>query len=94
MEILPVIFRMYRDELTAYFPTERWDSVGNITCYAHVGQHGGASPVWLSKGKRATEDQYYDLLAELRSIYETGDDPVTLKVYKRAVGKANTSNRR
>lgn len=82
---LPVLFRVYRGELTAYFPTEEFDGRGAITCYAHVGQHGGASRVWLSKGRPATEPQYRDLLRELRGIYESGDDEhIALKVYRRA----------
>lgn len=81
---LPVLFRTFKGELCAYFPTLKWDSVGNITCYAHVGQHGAASPVWLHKGKRATPEQYADLLAELRGIYETEPAPVILRVYARA----------
>jgi hypothetical protein len=89
IDTLPVIFRKYQGEITAYFPTDKWNKSGDITCYAHVGQHGGASPIWLSKGKRATETDYAPLLAELRGIYETGEDAVTLKVYKRAVGKAS-----
>ncbi len=89
--VLPVIFRVYRKELCAYFPPEHWDAQGHITCYAHVGQHGAASREWLWKGKRATPEQYAELLAELRGIYEQPDDPdrVQLKVYQRAVGKAS-----
>jgi hypothetical protein len=87
---MPVIFRKYMGEVAAYFPTERWDNEGNMTCYAHIGQHGGAHPSWLSKGKRATPEEYAPLLAELRGIYETNDsNHVPLKVYKRAVGKAS-----
>ncbi len=81
---LPVLFRTFRGELCAYFPTLKWDSAGNITYYAHVGQHGAASPVWLHKGKRATPEQYAELLAELRGIYEAEPDPVKLRVYARA----------
>jgi len=82
---LPVIFRMYRGELCAYFPTEEW-ARGQITCYAEG--HGGACPSWLRKGRPATEAEYADLLSELRGIYETSngpDDPVIkLRVYRRA----------
>lgn len=86
---LPVIFRIHRKELCAYFPTERFNLMGHITCYAHVGQHGGANPAWLSKGRPATPDEYADLLAELKGIYESNDaEHINLKVYKRAVGKA------
>lgn len=89
METLPVVFRMYRGEVCAYFPTEKSDDAGIlITCYAHIGQHGAACRSWLTKGRPATPEEYKDLLAELRSIYEhsSGDDdpPIALKVYKRA----------
>ena len=84
---LPVIFRMHRGELTAYFPTEKW-AQGEITCYAAHEGHGGACRSWLRKGRPATEAEYSDLLAELRGIYERSDGPhdpaITLKVYRRA----------
>lgn len=91
--VLPVIFRVWRGEVAAYFPTEHWDTRGSVTCYVHVGQHGGADRSWLWKGKRATPAQYADLLAELQSIYETVPDAVTLRVYQRATGKASYWNR-
>ena len=78
-ETLPVIFRKLDGEVTAYFPTMGW-TLGNVPCYAHIGQHSGACPSWLTKGKRATPEQYRDLLAELTAIYAPD---YTLKVYKR-----------
>lgn len=90
-EVLPVIFRHFGKEgVTAYFPTLPWTPF-LITCYAHVGQHGGADRVWLKMGRPAKPEEYADLLRELRGIYERGTEdepPVTLKVYKRATGKA------
>lgn len=80
-ETLPVVFRKFRGELCAYFPTLRWNNLGDVTCYAHVGQHGGANRAWLSKGKRATPDEYAHLLAELSDIYAP---EYALKVYQRA----------
>lgn len=86
---LPVLFRVYRGELCAYFPTETWDRNGNITCYAHIGQHGGADRAWLVKGQPALPSEYAPLLAELRSIYETHDsEHVPLVVRKRAPRRA------
>lgn len=86
---LPVIFRFYRGELLALFPTEPASRHGHdITCYAHVGQHSSACRSLLQRGRPAKPDEYADLLGELRRIYErsTGpDDPaVPLKVYRRA----------
>jgi len=87
---LPVIFRKFRSELCAYFPTERHHGP-YITCYAHVGRHGAADTSWLSKGRPAKPDEYADLLQELRGIYESDDaDHINLKVYRRATGKAST----
>lgn len=86
---LPVIFRVYRGELLALFPTEQWARTGaDITCYARVGQHAPACRSLLRLGRLAAPDEYAGLLVELRGIYErsTGpNDPVIpLKVYKRA----------
>ncbi|MBZ9706089.1 hypothetical protein LB543_05065 [Mesorhizobium sp. ESP7-2] len=84
-QTLPVIFRKFRGELCAYFPTETWDDRGTITCYAPVGQHGGANRSWLQRGRLAKPDEYASLLIELRGIYESHDaDHIDLKVYKRA----------
>jgi hypothetical protein len=85
---LPILFRMFRGELCAYFPTEEW-APGQVTSYAHIGQHGGADRSWLRRGRRATPEQYAPLLAELRGIYETGDDEhVPLRVYQRDPSRA------
>jgi hypothetical protein len=73
---------MYRGELCAYFPTLEW-SRDTITCYVHVGQHGGADRSWLQRGRPASLDEYAPLLGELESIYGADPDPVTLKVYRR-----------
>lgn len=86
---LPVIFRFYRGELLALFPTEPASWHGHdITCYAHVGQHSSACRSLLQRGRPAKPDEYADLLAELRGIYERSDGPhdpaITLKVYRRA----------
>jgi len=85
-KILPVIFRVYKGELCAYFPTMKWDRNGwQIACYAHVGQHGGADRSWLKMGRLATETEYAPLLRELRQIYETNDaEHIPLKVYRKA----------
>lgn len=87
---LPVLFRMARDGrgeekyLTAVFPTELDAGGDTMTCYAHVGQHGGCSLAWYHWSWAAKPSEYADLLAELRRIYEdTDDEPVTLVVYQR-----------
>lgn len=96
-EPLPVIFRKHFERgggswkdgrwiVTAAFPTLHSDSSNwyNFTCYAHIGQHGSASPQWFRKGQLARPAEYADLLAELRGIYENDPDwPCVLKVYQR-----------
>lgn len=72
-EKLPVIFRKHDGEVTALFPT-LGEGYGHIRCYAHVGQHGQATLEFMRTGKLATPDEYADLLAELRGIYERADD--------------------
>jgi hypothetical protein len=79
----PVIFRIERrkgGEVIAVFPCEPHDMEGRtMTCYAHIGQHGGCSHQFASSGRRATPAEYADLKAELEG------DPYgyRLKVYKR-----------
>ncbi len=74
-ERLPVIFRIMRRkdaEVTAIFPTLPFDRHGaQLTCYAHVGQHGGASWDWYHgrTHRPATRKEYRPLLRELRGIY-------------------------
>jgi hypothetical protein len=66
----PVLFRKDSDgDVTAVFPTIASDIAGHfVTCYAHIGQHGGCSREWYYSTKRADPAEYADLLAELRSI--------------------------
>ncbi len=85
---LSVVFRAERSgdhkgQVTAVFPTEI-DHGPYYTCYAHVGQHSACSRGWYANTRAATPDEYADLLRELRGIYETGEDAVTLDVRKRA----------
>lgn len=89
---IPVIFRVYRGEITAYFPTLAWSHSGGITCYAHVGQHGEASRACLSEGRPATEEEAAPLMRELRGIY--GRDPDPSQIYELAHVKRAPSWRR
>lgn len=92
METLPVVFRREREpgSILAVFPT-LYETGNTVTCYAHIGQHGAASPDYiLHDTTPAAPDEYAPLLAELRSIYENPHygEPVKLKVYQRMSGKA------
>lgn len=69
MEIVKIKFVMHDRWVTALFPEIVADSQGNILSYQHIGQHGSASRSLL-RCKKATEDQYKDLLAELTAIYD------------------------
>lgn len=86
LENYPVLFRMAREGgeryLTALLPYGL-TSRGTLQCYAHVGQHGEASLDWYHTTKRATPEEYADLLTELRSIYEAEPDAVRLVVKQR-----------
>ena len=92
-ETLPVIFRTgksadTREEVTAVFPTLPWDENGReLTVYAHVGQHGGASFGWYQGTRAAKPEEYAALLTELRGIYgeslAPGDSVYTLRVAAR-----------
>lgn len=76
----PVIFRKDKTgELTAFLPALP-ASPGMVVCYAHVGQHSEASEEYMRECKGVGEDEYSELLAELRSIYETGKDGLKLVV--------------
>lgn len=84
-EVTPVIFRTSRrkaeaHEVTAVFPCEPADYEGyNMTCYAHVGQHGGCSIQWLWSTRAAKPEEYASLAREL----ESAPYGYRLKVYKR-----------
>ena len=61
-----VIFRKQEDgQIVALFPYEIWSSYF-VTCYQHVGQHGGASYDYVIKiTTPATEEEYKPLKKEL-----------------------------
>jgi len=61
-------------EVTAIFPTLWGSQTDNVTCYAHIGQHGVADLDYAnSRNHRdATADERASLERELRGIYETG----------------------
>lgn len=84
----PVVFRKSRikepegraAEITAVFPCEPSDYQGyNMSCYAHIGQHGGCSQGWYRTTRAAKPEEYADLKQEL----ESGPYGYRLKVYSR-----------
>ena len=89
-EETPVIFRIARsksraeiDGVMAVFPCESYDGfdIDRVSCYAHVGQHGGASiSHMMSRWSRpATLAEYADLKQEL----ESAPYGYRLKVYQK-----------
>lgn len=80
--MIPVLFRKDGPEIVAVFPTIDAGSF-QVACYAHVGQHSGCSREWYYTTKPAKPEEYADLLAEIRQIYEESEDPVKLMVRSR-----------
>lgn len=62
-----VMFKVFGGEIIALFPEEIADPHGNIMSYAHMGQHGAASPK-LKHLRNAKPSQYADLKRELERI--------------------------
>ena len=82
----PVLFRVHRapkkhgSEVTAVFPCEPHSYDGNeMSCYVHVGQHGGCDLGWYNQTRPATEAEYADLKQEL----ESAPYGYRFKVYRR-----------
>ena len=82
-----VVFRKWKDgDIIALFPDEPWSRCDySTTSYMHVGQHGAADYAGVIADTRpAREEEYHDLLAELKTIGYTD-----LRVVKRARPKFN-----
>lgn len=65
-----VVFRKYQGgDIVALFPDEKWDTIGNIMSYEHIGQHGAAAYNWVIKiTAPAKPKEYAPLKRELESI--------------------------
>ena len=79
-ETIEVMFRKYTDksaEILAVFPYEAHDRAARfVSCYAHIGQHGGAQMAHvLSATRPAKPDEYAELYEELQGIYERSTFP-------------------
>ncbi len=91
-QTIEVMFRKYRDKsaaILAVFPYEAHDQAGTfVTCYAQIGQHGGAQMAHVHSATRpAKPDEYDALYRELKHIYERpkfpGDPVYQLKIIER-----------
>ena len=70
MDKVKVIFRKNKyNDVIAFFPEARVN-YGNIMSYMHIGQHGEASLEFYLTTRKANENEYADLFAELRGIYD------------------------
>ena len=70
MDKVKVIFRKNKyNDVIAFFPEARVN-YGNIMSYMHIGQHGEASYEFYLTTRKANENEYADLFAELRGIYD------------------------
>lgn len=55
-------------EPIAFIP-EAHVSYGRIGCYQHIGQHSEANLAYYKQTKKATFDEYKELLKELECVY-------------------------
>ena len=62
-----VVFKKEGTEVCAMMPYEIADRQGNITSYAHVGQHSAASLKYVKKLPNATPEEYEALKKELEA---------------------------
>jgi hypothetical protein len=69
-DTVPVLFRADRKdgEVTAVFPTLPANLTGQMTCYAHIGQHGGCDYGWYRTTRPARPDEYASLQRELEGV--------------------------
>ena len=80
MDKVKVIFRKDREgNIIAFLPELRVNR-GNIMSYMHIGQHGEASYEFYLTTRKANENEYADLFAELRGIYDDCELVVKQKI--------------
>ena len=80
MDKVKVIFRKNKNnDVIAFFPGARVN-YGNIMSYRHIGQHGEASYEFYLTTRKANENEYTDLFAELRKIYDDCELVVKQKI--------------
>ena len=69
MEKVKVLFRKNDGGVYAFFP-EATANYGMVMTYAHIGQHSEASLEFYLNSKKATKEEYANLLSELENIYD------------------------
>ena len=72
---MEILFRMEKineegnEQPLALFPHNVADLRGNVTCYAHTGQHSAADYDYtMKKSRPASYEEYEPLIEELQSI--------------------------
>lgn len=79
-----VIFRKckgeFKGEIVAFFPDTYNRYNGNMTCYAHIGQHSDANIRYYWDTVKATEEEYKPLLDELTNVIGYDDLKVMQKM--------------
>jgi hypothetical protein len=63
-----VLFKRDGSEIFAVMPYDICDRQGNMTMYAHIGQHSNCSPDYVKKCKNANKSEYAELKKELETI--------------------------
>ena len=64
-----VIFREFKGEILALFPYDIGNYEGDVTCYAHIGQHGSTDYKYIiSNSKPINNPKRLDLYYELENI--------------------------
>ena len=80
MDKVKVIFRKNKyNDVIAFFPEARVN-YGNIMSYMHIGQHDEASLEFYLTTRKANKNEYTDLFAELRKIYDDCELVVKQKI--------------
>lgn len=75
-----VIFVDIEGQITAIFPELKADYNGNLTSYAHIGQHSACNPEHIFINRIPSYDEYKPLLYELIQI---GYDPCVISEHER-----------
>jgi hypothetical protein len=63
-----VLFKRDGSEIFAVMPYDICDRQGNMTMYAHIGQHSSCSPDYVKRCKNANKSEYAELKKELETI--------------------------
>ena len=80
MDKVKVIFRKDKEGNVIAFLPELRVNHGNIASYMQIGQHSEASYEFYLTTRKANKNEYTDLFAELRKIYDDCELVVKQKI--------------